>query len=298
MNNPDVPKWEIISGKQTVIVCAEKRLTYDCKRGWEKAFRKEVQDALRVLTANENEMLIGKYGSVNGDMIDTENAVYYNFAAPVSQSACYGVSFKTLSSDDMYAVFDILGKQIYNYLYIYNVEPITPAPSEESVVQPFAVWKDIPINTMRVESADYYFMAMRGHPECFMLCGRGQIDGDFGLNIRIRSPEKEPFRLTSLMKPLLDGIVSSFHKLPENTSLDDLTDMSIGLLYSEDKWKRLLLDERNAVLPPYQYVRQYRRDRLQWSPMDDRCKEARITIEYGAEKWNFSGEIYEVSVCS
>jgi len=37
--------------------------------------------------------------------------------------------------------------------------------------------------------------------------------------------------------------------------------------------------------------------KLQWSPLDERCKEARITIEYGAEKWSFSGEIYEVSVC-
>ena len=138
MNNSDKPKWEIISGKETVIVCAEKRPTYDCKREWEKAFRKEVQDALRVLTANEGEMLIGKYGSVSGDMIDTENAVFYNFAAPVSQSARYGVAFKTLSADDMYTAFDLLGKRNYNYLYIYSIEQIASAPGEDSAVQPFA----------------------------------------------------------------------------------------------------------------------------------------------------------------
>ena len=297
MSNTDAPRWEVISGRQTVIVFAEKRLTYDCKRDWEKAFRKEVQDALRVLTSNKGEMLVGKYYGANDDTIDTENAVYYNFAAPVSQSAQYGVSFQTLPKDDMFTVFDLLGKDEYKYLYIYSIEPITPAPSEEYVVQPYASWTDIPIKTMRINSASHYFKAMREHPECFFIYGGGQIDGDFGVNIRIQSPEKEPFKLTNLMKPLLDGIISSFHKLPENTSVDELTDQAIRLLYSADEWKRLLLDEQNAVLPPYQYVKPYRRDSLQWSPLDDRCKEARITIEYGAEKWSFSGEIYEVFPC-
>jgi hypothetical protein len=138
---------------------------------------------------------------------------------------------------------------------------------------------------------------MRKHPGCFFRYGRGQIDGDFGINISIRSPEKEPFKLTNLMKPLLDGIISSFHKLPENARAEELTDMGIRLFHSAEEWKGLLLDEQNTVLPPYQYVKPYRRDSLQWSPLDERCKEARITIEYGAEKWSFSGEIYEVSVC-
>ena len=49
MNNPDIPKWEVIGGKQTVIICAEKRPAYEHKRDWEKAFRREVQDAMRML---------------------------------------------------------------------------------------------------------------------------------------------------------------------------------------------------------------------------------------------------------
>jgi len=290
------PKWEVISGEQTVIVCAEKRPAYECKRDWEKLFRKEVQNALRVLTAAEGEMLTAKYGSSNQDIIDTENAVFYNFAAPVSQSARHGVAFKTLSSADMYATFDLLGKRDYNYLYIYSIEQI--APRDDIVVQPFVKWTDIPITTMRIGSASHYFMAMRKNPECMTVCGREQIDGDFGLNIRIRSPEREPFKLTNLMKPLLDGIISSFHKLPENVSVSSLTDKGDNLFYPAEEWKRMFKDERNSVLPVYQYVRPYRRDSLQWSPMDERCKEARITIEYGVEKWSFSGEIYEIDLHS
>jgi len=294
MINTESPKWEVIGGKETVIICTEKRPTYECKRDWEKAFRKEVQDALRVLVANEGEMLTAKYGSVNNDTIDTENAVFYNFAAPVSQSARYGVSFKTFSPDEMYATFDLMGKRGYNYLYIYSIEPIETAPSEESVIQPFAYWTDVPVVTMRIENAEYYFTAMRKNPERITICCRGQIDGNFGLNIRIRSSEKEPFRLTNPMKPILDGIISSFHKLPENTSVDDILNNFHDLLIKKECWKQMLLDEQNAVLPPYQYVKPYRVRSLQWSPLDDRCKEARLTIEYGAEKWSFSGEIYEV----
>jgi hypothetical protein len=294
MSNSGNPKWEVMSGGQTVIVCAEKRPTYESKRDWEKAFRKKIQDALRVLVANEGEMLLAKYGSVNNDMIDTENAVFYNFAAPVSQSARYGVSFKTILPKDVYAAFDLLGKQGYNYLYIYSIEEISAVSSNEVAIQPFVRWTDVPVKTMRIENAEFYFSALRKNPECVTVCGSGQINGNFGLNIHIRSSEKEPFKLTTLMKPILDGVISSFHKLPDNTQVDEIASNVNDFLIKSETWKQLLLDERNSVLPPHQYVRPYRRNSLQWSPMDARCKEARITIEYGAEKWSFSGEMYEI----
>jgi hypothetical protein len=295
MSNSESPKWEVMGGNQTVIAFTEKRPTYESKRDWEKAFRKKIQDALRVLVADEGEMLVAKYGSVNNDPIDTENAVFYNFAAPVSQSARYGVSFKTLLPNDVYATFDLLGKQGYNYLYIYSIEKIAPASSEEVVIQPFVRWTDVPVKTMRIENAEFYFSAIRKNPECVMVCSRGQINGDFGLNIRIRSSEKEPFRLTTPMKPILDGIISSFHKLPSDVSVDEIINNVNDFLIKRETWKQMFLDEQNSVLPPHQYVRPYRRNSLQWSPMDEHCKEACITIEYGAEKWSFSGELYEVA---
>jgi len=299
INNSDIPpRWEVIGGKKTVIVCAERRPTYECKRDWEKAFRKEVQNALRSLVADKGEMLVAKYGSDAADAIDTENALFYNFAAPVSQSACYGVAYKTLCPEEMYLTFHSLGKQGYNHLYIYSLEPIALAPGEERDIEPFVRWTDIPIITMRIESAAYFFTVMRQNPKCFLVYGHGQMDGDFGVNIRIQSPSKEPFKLTAIMKPLLDGVISSFHRLPKDANVDELTDKSISLYHTAGEWKGLLIDERNSVLPPYQYVKPYRRDSLQWSPMDDRCKEARITANYGADKWSFSGEIYEVFIDS
>ena len=246
-NNPDIPKWEVIGGKQTVIICAEKRPAYEHKRDWEKAFRREVQDVMRLLTAKEGEMLTAKYGSAGGDMVDTENAVFYNFNPPVSQAVRHGVAFKTLSPDEMYTVFDVLGKKDYKHLYIYSIEPITPAPVEDSIIQPFARWRDIPVKTMRIQNAEYYFMAMRENPECFLICCTGQINGDFGLNIRIRSPEKEPYNLMPLMKPLLDGIISSFHRLPENTAIDGIIENADTLLHSVEDWRCWFRDERNVA---------------------------------------------------
>ena len=196
----------------------------------------------------------------------------------------------------MHTVFDILGKYNYKHLYIYSIGSIMPEPHELYEIEPFADWENVPVKTMHIQSADYYFIAMRKNPECVAVNFKGQIDGDFGLNVRIRSPEKEPSNLAPLLKPVLDGIISSFHKLPENTNIDELTDKGIRLLNSNEDWKRWLRDERKAVLPPYQYVKQYRSDRLQWSPMDERCKEARLTVEYGADNWSFSGEIYKVTI--
>ena len=295
MNNSDTPRWEVICGKETVIVCAEKRPAFECRWDWEKAFRKEVQDALRVLKAKEGEMITAKYGSAAEETIDAENALFYNFNAPVSQSARHGISFKAITTDEMYTIFDTLGKQGYNNLYIYSIESIATVIDEQNEIDEFVCWTDVPIKTIRIESASHFFAAMRRSPECFLLCSSGQISGDFGLRISIQSPDKEPFNLAHLMKPMLDGIISSFHKLPENAPVEELSDQAIWLLYSPEDWKRLLLDDRNAVLPAYQYVRPYRRDSLQWSPMDERCKEARLTIEYGADHWSFSGELYEVN---
>ncbi|GHU93274.1 hypothetical protein FACS1894208_02460 [Clostridia bacterium] len=228
------PKWDVIHGKTAVIVCAEKRPTYECSRDWEKAFRKEVQDALRVLTANEGEILTARYGTTADDTVDLENALFYNFSAPVKNAARYGIEFGEIDSEEVAAIFNTLGVMGYKHLYLYSVAPIDPPDIFEN--DTYIEWNEIPVKTMLgAQSAFGYFTAMRSHPECFLICNTGQIDGDFGLDIKIQSPETEPVSLTGIMKPLIDGIVSSFHKLPDNSPIDKLTDSFIELFLTTEK---------------------------------------------------------------
>lgn len=264
------------------------------QKNWEKELRTEVQNALRSLPTNEGKLLSACFGCTEHDNIDTENALFYNFAAPVGNATKHGVFFSRYSVEDTNALLTGLGKAGFRYYYKYTIEPNEP---EEFFVNRRGVeWTEIPIRPLYGgQRAFGFFEALRSNPESFFKPTLKEITGNFGIDIKIKSPDTKLISIDKIMKPMLDGVVSAFHKLPTDISIDKICTPTRSLAHGDhERLRRLLLQERNAILPPYKFVVPYRENSLIWSPQDNNLTEARISIKYGADQWSFSGIIYEL----
>jgi len=131
-----------------------------------------------------------------------------------------------------------------------------------------------------------YFLALKTNPQsvkCYADC----VNNHLGLKIQIFIPQKSRFScVVQIMKPMIDGIISSFHS-PKLTSVDEIS----KLLNINPEF---LSSKNNTCLGEHPFVTQFP-DSVNWNPQDDRlnyvCIEPVIVDD---SEFSFSGRIYSV----
>ena len=86
-------------------------------------------------------------------------------------------------------------------------------------------------------------------------------------------------KISSILKVLLDGIISAFqcHLNNDTPSLFDVTSKRLGI--DSEKVKELLLDKKNAILGSGKLIHK-RSDSIQWNPKDDGLVAVEIIPKY------------------
>jgi hypothetical protein len=122
--------------------------------------------------------------------------------------------------------------------------------------------------------------------------GIASPDGSIGMDLTVTRPGTASWSLASIIKPLLDGLVSAFHS-HDGTHLNHVAEvLAASLREPVDAIRSALADPGWGILGVRRLLWP-RAGRVQWNPADERLVDVRIRLERG-NRPAFSGRLIEI----
>ena len=268
---------------KSVQVWSRTRLPFEPK-GWLKDLREQIRQDLKHLKLERESVLYASYVSSEKRFCDVENVLFYN----VGPNKFDNLTKNGLIFERGFAEPPKLDKFRFPHFQQYSIEKNS-----------FSYWK--PENELAAFSSasvnfsnntkvdDVWYSLKRGNIKSL---NSAKIPQYFGLNIEVNSNKK--MKISSILKVLLDGIISAFqcHLNNDTPSLFDVTSKRLGI--DSEKVKELLLDKKNAILGSGKLIHK-RSDSIQWNPKDDGLVAVEIIPKYSNSiHTTFSGNLFSV----
>ena len=268
---------------KSVQVWSRTRLPFEPK-GWLKDLREQIRQDLKHLKLGRESVLYASYVSSEKRFCDVENVLFYN----VGPNKFDNLTKNGLIFERGFAEPPKLDKFSFSHFQQYSIEKNS-----------FSYWK--PENELAAFSSasvnfsndtkvdDVWYSLKRGNIKSL---NSTKIPQYFGLNIEVNSNKK--MKISSILKVLLDGIISAFqcHLNNDTPSLFDVTSKRLGI--DSEKVKELLLDKKNAILGSGKLIHKWS-DSIQWNPKDDGLVAVEIIPKYSNSiHTTFSGNLFSV----
>ncbi|MBB6451600.1 hypothetical protein HNQ94_000021 [Salirhabdus euzebyi] len=271
-------------------VYTSKRLPFEPK-GWQVDMRNSIRNGLKSLNG-ENVTLRALYKSMSEDFFDVENVLFYN----VGSSAFSHLDIKSLQFERVFEYPPTVNRlQQLNHYQSYKILEQNESLSEYwAKKNTLATWKNVTIPKLSSEIKPHsiWYAMKTGAIKVF----DRTYSNYYGMEVTIKSPIHTKINLVSVMKPLLDGIISSFH----HHELSDLDEVIFRLNHyinlPQEKIERFLLDNRTSILGPRNLIQAYRSG-VKWNPKDDAFPFMKINIETQSQNdnWLIDGKIFKIS---
>lgn len=268
---------------------SKKRIPFQ-PQGWQKIFRDTLRCELpKLKPPAENLCLVALYNSkTKSNFFDLENVLFYNIGAKPFRSLAAVRIFAQNCSEP---TSDESGEETeFSHQYTYkicNPEICTDFWKNRALT---AEWESVSVSaSFSKNKAIDSWRALRENPD--KIKRHCKIpEGSFGAKIKLSVPKTKEVNLTSVIKPLLDGIICAFH------SADDRLQKEAGLVASRlGVSEQLLLSADYDVLGACRFIYPYRGTSVKWNPQDDHCMAFEIETEHSNDDTcRFSGEIYKL----
>ena len=268
---------------KSVQVWSRTRLPFEPK-GWLKDLREQIRQDLKHLKLGREDVLYASYVSSEKKFCDVENVLFYNVGP---------WNFDNLTKNGLifergFAEPPKLDKFSFSHFQQYSIEKNSFSywkPENE-----LAAFSSTPVNfSDNTKVDDVWYSLKRGNIKSL---NSAKIPQYFGLNIEVNSNKK--MKISSILKVLLDGIISAFqcHLNNDTPSLFDVTSKRLGI--DSENVKELLLDKKNAILGSGKLIHK-RSDSIQWNPKDDGLVAVEIIPKYSnSMHTTFSGNLFSV----
>ena len=268
---------------KSVQVWSRTRLPFEPK-GWLKDLREQIRQDLKHLKLGREGVLYASYVSSEKRFCDVENVLFYN----VGPNKFDNLTKNGLIFERGFAEPPKLDKFSFPHFQQYSIEKNSFGywkPENE-----LAAFSSAPVNFSNdTKVDDVWYSLKRGNIKSL---NSAKIPQYFGLNIEVNSNKK--MKISSILKVLLDGIISAFqcHLNNDTPSLFDVTSKRLGI--DSEKVKELLLDKKNAILGSGKLIHK-RSDSIQWNPKDDGLVAVEIIPKYSNSiHTTFSGNLFSV----
>jgi hypothetical protein len=156
-----------------------------------------------------------------------------------------------------------------------------------------ATWGNIPIPKLSSETKPHtIWHAMKTGPVHIL----DRTKSDFyGLEVTVKVPTHTQVHIVSIMKPLLDGMISAFHKHDSSDIDEVVVRLKKYINLATQQIENLLLNSGTAILGLRNLIQPYRNG-VKWNPEDDAFQFIKIKIEqqYSNDDWIFDGEIFTI----
>lgn len=281
--------YKIISTDGMVQVFSKERIPYQ-PQDWRKEFRDALRCALSQLKpSTESQYLIASYCGTGTGSFDLENVLFYNIgSAPFRPFAANLILAKDCSHQETKTT-DEGAEFPHRYVYkIYDSENQMDFWGKHTLA---AEWESLSVPvSLSINKAVVYWRALRENPEKVHSYHKLQ-SSNFGVKIKLSVPKTKTVNLTSVVKPMLDGVICAFH------SADQCLQKESSLIASRlGVPKQQLLSSDNDILGPHRFIYPYRENSVKWNPRDNHCLAFEIEAEHNNDGGcRFSGGIYDLS---
>jgi hypothetical protein len=272
-------------------VFTAKRLTYEPK-GWQSELRNTIRSHLKFLSG-EGVFLHALYKSMDQSFFDVENVLFYN----VGPSAFSHLNIKTLQFERAFEHPSFVNEeQHYEHYQSYKIiEQDGKMSAYWTKEYTLATWENIAIPKLSSEIKPHSIWHV-------MKTGSFKIQDRiksnyYGLEVTIKPPLHTQFNLVSVIKPLLDGIISAFHH-HDSSELDKVVYRLNNYTNLPTKEiEHLLLDSSNSILGARNLIQPYRNG-VKWNPEDDAFQFIKINVQpqHLNSGWSIDGEIFTIEV--
>jgi len=272
-------------------VWSEKRLPFEPQE-WLVDLRAEIRTALRDLKCGPHQLLHAIYGARNIEFCDIENILLYNVGGGHFASlARYGIRLERSFTYPNPPEFMLTQKPHYHH---YTAADTDTGFINWRVGQILAQWDNVIIpqlsSSTKIPSIWYPIstnsMKVIHNPK--------EEPKHFGLKVIISAQANKAINIANLVKPLLDGIISSFHA--HNRENIEILSQRIGVSLGQnpDDIAKLLCRKDRAILGQRQLV-WLRKSGVQWNPSDDCCLAFEVVVQTHKDKdWLISGSLFEI----
>ena len=260
-------------------------------KDWRRDMRDELKQAIGEIS-NDYSVLYARYVSESNLKCDAENVLLYNIGAPAFKDLCKnGLCFERGSHHFRKPNFAME----MNHYYHYSQRNEFVIWREDEVL---AWWREIEFPTPKSTSKPHLFWKemKEGQKKGQVNCSHPKVTPNkFGLDITLNIPNNVWCNLAVLIKPLLDGVISAFHRhdVPDDkTILERLAGLT-GFSVAEAE--RLLCEELDPILGARKLVWAFKQT-IQWNPADDACVACKVKIERSANNtsWSMDGKLFTV----
>lgn len=286
------PPYHIRKGLQ-VEAWSTRRLPFEPK-GWQLAFRNDLRTAVASLAAEPEQILHAIYVSMDRTQIDVENVLFYNVGTrSFTRAARFGLRFERLYARPPSCPISLANKP--THYHRYSLRPVTSSFIFWNEGTVLAQWNSILESAMSINRcASVWYDLKRGS---IMSRASGKSPPrQFGLRVTLAVPRGKDVRPASTMKPVFDGIISTFHHHNGSNNFEVGKRLAKQLNANPDTLIALLCNSKNAVLGKRQLVKLWGNS-LQWNPGDDYCLAGELRMENvdGHGEWLLHGEIFEIT---
>ncbi|WP_194840956.1 DUF6946 family protein [Filobacillus milosensis] len=278
------------SHNQKVELWSTKRLQFEPKN-WMKDMRNDLKNELKQITSTENGTLYAMFcTNDNKSWFDVENVLLYNV----------GVGAFSQIGDNNFIIEQSLenvphlnNSPKFNHYHQYNYGKDFDLYWQKDDV--LATWRDMKLSSLKDKPHEYWYQMKLSNIETY--AKSLNKNSKFGLKLNIGVPIGKNVNLTSVCKPLIDGIVSSLHCY-SGEDIDEVSKrLGVQLDIAESHIAEMLLEEYNAILGSHNVVRRFQKG-IQWNPADDFCFQIAIkTFDSNETNFKINGEIYTLKSC-
>ena len=281
--------------RPSVEAWSAERLPFEPK-GWKLQFRNDLREALRRLSFVSGSNLVALYISPVEEYCDAENIMFYNVgAASFARLKCKSIRFERVFSQPPTTPMSrhIGWKHYLSYVLSKRAQGFTYWEPTRLL----AKWEQLPCgkitSSSKVESVWHRFKLGIGAGRVQRLVASEAIASNLGLEVTIHVPRGTRLNLTSVIKPVFDGIVAAFSR--DEGGMDLATErLAAALGIDQEELTGLLEDETMAVLGSRRLVHPRGRG-VQWNPNDDLLVAGEFSFADDAPEgeWRLSGKLLE-----
>ena len=272
------------------------RLPFEPK-GWKLQFRNDVREALRKLSFVPDSNLVALYLSPVTGYCDVENIVFYNVgSASFAHLQCKGIRFERVFSQPPMPPSNIVdgAKHYLSYTLTDRERGFT----YWEPIHLLAKWEHLPCGMLtsssKVASVWHWFKLGIGAGRVQRLVRSEVIEANLGLKVTIHVPKSTSLNLTSVIKPIFDGIVAAFSR--HDGSMNLVTKRLAAALGIDQKELTCLLESETMAILGARRLVWPRGSDVQWNPNDDLLVASELSLVdcVSEGEWELSGELFEV----
>ncbi len=271
--------------KNLVEIWSIERIPFEPK-GWLLELRENMKKSISQIISKKQYILHASYHSIIRERCDLENILFYNIGASCfSEIVREGIRFERLFANapafegteefPHYLKYQLQKKQ-GGFLYwkrgvpSYHFQSIT-IPK----LKPEIIW-----HAMLTQSEMKVDKSLKKRDK-------------FGLSITLAIPNRMNTNAVSVVKPLFDGVIASFHQ-HNGMDIDEISNRLSMKLDGDSNELKVLLRNDAANLLGRRRLLWLRGQGVQWNPRDDDCVAGELLIRKAkGNDYHISGHIFK-----